>query len=59
MDSIIPTPSHIIIKKSEDFTLNDLDTVADSIKEVQKEFQVLENFVENHISKKVGDDNEQ
>ena len=43
-------PSHIIIRKSSEYTLKDLDTAASAIKEIKKEFEVLEDYVDNHIT---------
>ena len=45
-------PSHIIIRKS-DYTLNDLDTAATAVEEIKNEFEVLEDFVDNHVTNKV------
>ena len=43
-------PSHIIIRKSSEYTLKDLDTAASAIKEIKNEFEVLEDYVDNHIT---------
>ena len=47
-------PPHIIIRKSSEYTLHDLDTAASAIKEIKKEFEVLEDYVDNHITNGVG-----
>ena len=46
-------PSHIIIRKSSDYTLNDLDTAASAVEEIKNEFEVLEDFIANHVTNKV------
>ena len=46
-------PSHIIIRKSSNYTLNDLDTAASAVEEIKNEFEVLEDFVVNHVTNEV------
>ena len=46
-------PSHIIIRKSSNYTLNDLDTAASAVEEIKNEFEVLEDFIANHVTNKV------